>query len=307
MKAFVFPGQGSQYPGMGKELAEVYPEAKRVFEEADQVLGFSLSRLCFEGPQEELQLTENTQPAILTTSIAVFRVIEGRVPLPDIVAGHSLGEYSALVATGALEFSDAVRLVRLRGRYMQEAVPLGVGAMAAILGLDLETVETICAEAAQGRVVSPANQNSTDQVVVAGHADAVDRASELATRRGAKRAVRLPVSAPFHCALMKPAAERMRPLLEETRFGEPKFPLVNNVEAALVTTGAEAREGLVRQISSMVRWAQSVERLAASGVGRYVEVGPGRVLSGLIRRLAAGAETRNVEKPGQVEEYVRTQ
>jgi [acyl-carrier-protein] S-malonyltransferase len=307
VKAFVFPGQGSQYPGMGRELAEAFPEARRVFEEADQAIGFSLSRLCFEGPREELLLTENTQPAILTTSTAVFRVLEARGCIPDLVAGHSLGEYSALVAAGTLEFFDAVRLVRLRGRFMQEAVPVGTGTMAAILGLDLGTVETICGEAARGQVVAPANENSTDQIVVAGHREAVARVSALASERGAKRAVLLPVSAPFHCALMAPAAERMRPLLEEVRFGEPRCPLVNNVDAARVSAGGVAREGLVRQISSMVRWARSVEVMRESGVEEYVEVGPGRVLCGLIRRLAPEARLSAVEKPGQLEEYVRSQ
>lgn len=304
-KAFVFPGQGSQYPGMGKELAEAYPIAAEVFEAADRSLGFSLSRLCFEGPQEELTLTENTQPALLTVSVAVYRVLAAAGARPDFVAGHSLGEYSALVAAGAVKFEEALHLVRSRGRFMQEAVPVGVGAMAAIVGLELAAVEEVCAESAQGQVVSPANQNGPDQVAIAGHTEAVARASELAVARGAKRAIPLPVSAPFHCSLMTPAQERMRPLLEAALFSDLGLPLVNNVDAAQVFTGSAAREGLVRQISSMVRWTESVQRMAAAGVDEFVEVGAGKVLAGLIRRIQPGVKVRSIEKPVQVEEYVQ--
>ncbi len=307
MKAYVFPGQGSQYAGMGKELAQAYPEAREVFAIADRVLGFPLSRLCFEGPLEELTLTENLQPALLAVSVAVFRVLESRGALPDFVAGHSLGEYSALVAAGALKYEEALELVRSRGRFMQEAVPVGVGAMAAIIGLDLNEVDGICREAAQGQVVAPANQNAPDQVAIAGHAEAVQRASELAVARGAKRAIPLPVSAPFHCVLMRPAQDRMEPLLEAVEFRDLRFPLVNNVDARPVRTAEEARAGLVRQISSMVRWTESVQRMVAEGVNEFVEVGAGKVLAGLIRRIHPGAVLRSVEKPAQVEDYVRVE
>ncbi len=306
MRAFVFPGQGSQYSGMGRELAEAYPEALRVFEEADQVLGFPLSTLCFEGPDDHLVLTENTQPALLATSVAVLRVLESRGVKPDIVAGHSLGEYSALVAAGCLEFSAALKLVRERGRFMQEAVPVGVGTMAAVVGLDLVTVEAVCAEAAQGQVVAPANQNSPEQIAIAGHTDAVARAGELASQRGAKRVIPLPVSAPFHCALMKPAQDRMRPLLEQVEFNDLRVPLVNNFDARKITHGDEARQGLVQQIASMVRWTESIQTMHQSGVDEFVEVGPGRVLIGLIRRIARDTRTVPVEKPAQVEDYVRS-
>lgn len=307
MRAFVFPGQGSQYAGMGKELAEACPEARQVFAEADSVLGFPLSRLCFEGPQEDLTLTENTQPALLTVSIATCRVLESRGLSADFVAGHSLGEYSALVAAGSLSLSEALQLVRSRGRFMQDAVPVGVGAMAAIVGLELKEVEEICVEAAQGRVVSPANQNGPDQVAIAGHADAVAAASELALARGAKRAIPLPVSAPFHCSLMLPAQERMRPLLERATFQDLRVPLVNNVEAQVIRSAEAARQGLIRQISGMVRWTESIQVMAESGVTEFVEVGAGKVLTGLIRRIQPGVALRNIEKPAQVEDYVRTQ
>lgn len=304
MRAFVFPGQGSQYPGMGKELAETYPAAREVFEEADDVLGFQLSRLCFEGPQEDLTLTENTQPALLATSTATYRVLQQHGCAPDFVAGHSLGEYSALVAAGALTFSDALRLVRQRGLFMQEAVPVGVGAMAAIIGLDLAVIEEVCRQAAEGQVVAPANQNSPEQVAIAGHAEAVDRACALATEKGAKRALKLPVSAPFHCSLMSPAQDRMASLLAATDFSEPIFPLVNNVDAAVVRTGTAARDGLVRQISSMVRWTDSVLLMHEAGVDTFVEIGAGKVLSGLVRRIVRGVNVANIEQPSQVESYV---
>jgi [acyl-carrier-protein] S-malonyltransferase len=302
--AFIFPGQGSQAPGMGRGLAEAYPAARAVFEEADDALGFALSRLCFEGPAEDLQLTENTQPAILTASIAALRAAEseGRGPRPDFVAGHSLGEYSALVAAGALTLRDAVRTVRRRGRYMQEAVPVGVGAMAAILGADIETVEAVCAEARRGdEVCAPANINSPGQIVIAGSTAAVERAVPLLKERGAKRAIALKVSAPFHCALMLPAQERLAADLDEVEFKDLSVPLVTNVDATLIRTGAQARDSLVRQVSATVRWRATVELLAREGVGRFVEFGPGKVLSGLVRQTAPQARTLNVEDAPSLE------
>lgn len=288
--AFLFPGQGSQYAGMGRSLAEAYAEARRVFEEADEVLGFPLSRLCFEGPEEELKLTENTQPAILTVSVAAWAVLRSRGIKPDYVAGHSLGEYSALVAAGSLGFADALRLVRKRGRYMQEAVPPGAGAMAALLKLPDGKLEAVLEEAAQGEVVSAANLNSPEQVVIAGHAAAVQRAIELAKAAGARRAVLLPVSAPFHCALMKPAQERLRADLEATAFRDLEIPLINNVQAREIRTGAEARQGLYEQVPNPVRWAETVRYLVSQGVERFVEVGPGSVLTGLLRAIHPGAQ-----------------
>ncbi|MDA2928368.1 ACP S-malonyltransferase [Acidobacteria bacterium AH-259-O06] len=304
MRAFVFPGQGAQYCGMGRDVAEEFAEAREVFEEADKALGFPLSRLCFEGSEEELLLTENTQPAILTTSIALFRILENQGRLADFVAGHSLGEYSALVAAGGLGFQDAVRLVRQRGRFMQEAVPLGEGAMAAVLGLKLPEVEEICQEAAQGEVVSPANVNSPDQIVIAGHSRAVERAVNLAKERGARRVLPLSVSAPFHCDLMKPAEARLSEVIGEIPFYDLKIPLINNVEAQIVTGGEEAREGLVRQVSSAVLWGDCVRRLLRAGVSTFVEVGPGKVLGGLIRRVAPSVQITNIENREQLETYV---
>jgi [acyl-carrier-protein] S-malonyltransferase len=271
---------------MGKSLADAFPEALRVFDAADAALGFPISRLCFEGPEAELKLTENTQPALLTVSIAAYRVLERRGRRPDYVAGHSLGEYSALVAAGSIRFEDAVRLVRNRGRYMQEAVPAGVGAMAALLRLPDGTLDAVLAEAAQGEVVTAANFNSPDQVVIAGHAAAVARACELAKSAGAKRAVPLPVSAPFHCPLMKPAQERMRTELDSIQFNDLDVPLVNNWEAREIRTGEEARWGLYEQIPNPVRWTQSMQYLAAQGVTDAVEVGAGSVLTGLLRTVA---------------------
>jgi [acyl-carrier-protein] S-malonyltransferase len=295
--AFIFPGQGSQAPGMGRELAEKYAAAREVFEEADDALGFALSELCFNGPAEDLQLTENTQPAILATSVAALRAAESEgLPRPDFVAGHSLGEYSALVAAGALKLGDAVRVVRKRGRYMQEAVPVGAGAMAAILGADIEAVEAACAEARQGgEVCGPANINSPGQIVIAGSAAAVERAIPLLKARGAKRAVPLKVSAPFHCALMLPAQERLAEDLSHVEFKDLSVPLVSNVDARVVRAGEEARESLVRQVSSPVRWRESVEVLAGEGVEAFVEVGPGKVLCGLVRQSAPQARCLNVE------------
>ncbi len=283
--AFLFPGQGSQAAGMGKTLAAQFPAARAVFEEADDTLGFSISRLCFEGPEEALKLTENTQPALLTVSVAAFRVLEGEGIRPDFVAGHSLGEYSALVAAGSLAFADALGLVRRRGRYMQEAVPPGVGAMAAILKLPEGKLDAILAEAAQGEIVSAANLNSPDQVVIAGHAGAVGRAIDLAKAAGARRAVLLPVSAPFHCALMVPAQTRLAPELEAAHFSDLRCPLINNWQGRPVTTGAEARRGLFEQIPNPVRWTDSMRLLASEGVGRFFEVGSGGVLAGLLRNL----------------------
>jgi [acyl-carrier-protein] S-malonyltransferase len=301
--AFIFPGQGSQAPGMGRALAEASAAARGVFEEADEALGFALSRLCFEGPAEDLQLTENTQPAILATSIAALRAAEAAgLPRPDFVAGHSLGEYSALVAAGALSLRDAVQVVRKRGRYMQEAVPVGAGAMAAVLGGDFEMVEAVCKEAAhEGEICSLANVNSPGQIVIAGSAAAVERAIPILKERGAKRAIPLRVSAPFHCALMLPAQERLAADLDSIEFSDLNVPLVTNVDAALIRTGSEARAALVRQVSSPVRWRESVEFLAREGVDTFVEVGPGKVLTGLVRQTAPQARGLNVEDAASLE------
>jgi [acyl-carrier-protein] S-malonyltransferase len=269
---------------MGKSLAESSPEAARVFEEADDALGFPLSRLCFEGPEDQLKLTENTQPALLTVSVAAHAVLRSRGVTTDYVAGHSLGEYSALVAAGSLDFGEAVKLVRKRGRYMQEAVPAGVGAMAALVKLPAGQLDRILAEAAQGEVVSAANLNSPDQIVIAGNAGAVARAMELAKAAGA-RALPLPVSAPFHCALMQPAQERLKADLDAATFGDLSVPLINNWQAREVRTAAEAREGLFEQVPNPVRWSESITLLASKGVTRFVEVGAGGVLTGLLRRI----------------------
>ncbi len=293
--AFLFPGQGSQHVGMGSQLADSYPVARKVFEEADRVLGMRLASLCFEGPDEELRLTVNTQPAILTTSIAALRVLEERGARPDFVAGHSLGEYSALVAAGSLKFDDALRAVRKRGLYMQEAVPPGEGAMAALIGLDIGTVESICAESSNLGVCAPANMNSPNQTVIAGHRSAVERAVELAKLKGAKRAVMLAVSAPFHCELMMPAARRLEVVFGETTFYDLRVPLVTNADAGLITRGAEARDALLRQVASPVRWSDSIKRLFEEGVTTFVEVGPGKVLSGLVRQISRECRILNVE------------
>jgi [acyl-carrier-protein] S-malonyltransferase len=283
--AFLFPGQGSQAVGMGKDLAEHQATARRTFEEADEALGYKLSQLCFEGPEDQLRLTEITQPAILTASVAAWRVLKEEGVKPAFVAGHSLGEYSAHVAAGTLNFSDAVRVVRNRGKYMQAAVPFGVGAMAAILGLDLEKVSAICADAAQHEVCEPANINSADQIVISGSTAAVNRAAKLATERGAKRAVMLPVSAPFHCSLMKPAQDRLETDLGALTFQKPAIPVACNVDAVLVDDAETARSALVRQVTGSVKWAQSMHLLIAKGAERFVEVGPGKVLCGLMRQI----------------------
>ncbi len=292
--AFLFPGQGSQAVGMGKELAENYPVAQKTFDEADETLGFKLSQLCFEGPEEKLRLTEITQPAILTASVAAWRVLREKGVNPSFVAGHSLGEYSAHVAAGTLSFSDAVRTVRNRGRYMQEAVPVGAGAMAAILGMDLEKVTAVCADAAQGEVCEPANINSAEQIVISGQTAAVERATKLASERGAKRAIMLSVSAPFHCSLMKPAQERLAVDLQSLNFRKPEVPIVCNVDAALVADADPARDALVRQVTGAVKWDPSMRLLIAKGVQAFVEVGPGKVLCGLMRQIDRSKTCLNV-------------
>ncbi|KAF0221679.1 MAG: acyl-carrier-protein [Geobacteraceae bacterium] len=294
--AFIFPGQGSQYPGMGKELAENFTIAGETFAEADDALNFKLSRLCFEGPEQDLKLTANTQPAILTASVAALRVVQAETGLSaQYLAGHSLGEYSALVAAGAMRFSDAVRTVRSRGTFMQEAVPVGVGAMAAILGVEPEVLTEICMEAAQGEVVSPANYNSPGQIVIAGHAGAVNRAIEIAKARGFRKAMLLPVSAPFHCGLMVPAGERLAKNLEGIDILPLQVPVISNAEAEPNNANDRVKELLVRQVSAPVLWDRSVQKMAELGVERFIEIGPGKVLSGLVKRIFKDAETRNVE------------
>jgi [acyl-carrier-protein] S-malonyltransferase len=283
--ALIFPGQGSQSVGMGKDLYEKYPLARRTFEEADDALGYKLSAVCFEGPEDQLRLTEITQPAILTTSIAALRVLETRMPKPCYVAGHSLGEYSAHVAAGTLRFFDAVRTVRNRGKYMQEAVPVGVGAMAAILGMNLDKVTAVCHDAAQGEVCEPANINSPEQIVISGNTAAVERATKLADERGAKRAKILPVSAPFHCSLMKPAQDRLKADLDALKLQKPVYPVACNVEATLVTDDLHAHDTLLRQVTGSVKWEQCIHLLIAQGVQTFIEVGPGKVLTGLMRQI----------------------
>lgn len=280
---------------MGKDLYEKFPAAKKVFVEADRALGFQISKLCFEGPEADLALTLNTQPAILTVSVAAHRVLEEKGMVPDVVAGHSLGEYSALVAAGALRLQEAVQTVRNRGQYMQEAVPVGEGAMAAILGLPLDSIYQVCADARQGEICTAANINSPSQIVIAGSKTAVERAVKLATQAGAKRAVLLNVSAPFHCPLMRPAQERLEHDLMRLDFEELKFPLVTNVEAEWITTGLAARTSLVRQVSSPVQWENSIRTMRAKGVDTFVEVGPGRVLSSLVKQMDRSSKILNVE------------
>ena len=292
--AFLFPGQGSQSVGMGKDLFDKFPLARQTFEEADEALGYKLSQLCFEGPEDQLRLTEITQPAILTVSVAALRVLQSSVPKPTYVAGHSLGEYSAHVVAGTIAFAEAVRTVRSRGKYMQEAVPVGVGAMAAILGMDYERVAGVCTDAAQGEVCSPANINSPEQIVISGNTAAVERAAKLADERGAKRAKLLPVSAPFHCSLMKPAQDRLEKDLNELKWQKPVYPVVCNVDADLVTDDLRARETLVGQVTGSVKWDQSMRLLIAQGVQTFVEVGPGKVLCGLMRQIDRSKTYLNV-------------
>ena len=299
--AFLFPGQASQYPGMGRDLAEKYPESRAVFDKADAALGFSLFKLCCEGTEEALKQTENTQPAILTVSIAAYRALEKRGVTPDFAAGHSLGEYSAVVAAGGLDFAEAVKIVRGRGRYMQEAVPAGEGAMAAILGLPPSEVAEVCKKAADHEVVSPANLNSPEQTVISGSAAAVKRAVEIASQSGAKRAVMLPVSAPFHCAMMAPAQERLEADLRAATFHALKFPVITNVDAEAVTTGDEARDALIRQVTHPVRWLDSIHEMIEAGVTVFVEVGPGKVLSGLLRQIDRSIRAFNVEDSASLE------
>jgi len=292
--ALLFPGQGSQAVGMGKGLAENFPIARQTFEEADEALGYKLSQLCFEGPEDQLRLTEITQPAILTVSVAALRVLETQSPKPSYVAGHSLGEYSAHVSSGTFSFADAVRTVRNRGKYMQEAVPVGVGAMAAILGMDLDKVTAVCADAAEGEVCSAANINSPEQIVISGNTAAVERATKLADERGAKRAKLLPVSAPFHCSLMKPAQDRLEVDLNKLAMQKPVYPVVCNVDAVAVTESAGARETLVRQVTGSVKWEQCMRLLVAQGVQTFIEVGPGKVLCGLMRQIDRSKTCLNV-------------
>ncbi len=315
--AFLFPGQGSQAVGMGKELAEAFPIAQQTFDEADEALGYKLSQLCFDGPEDQLTLTEITQPAILTVSIAAWRVFVEAAAQHGIaasfVAGHSLGEYSANVAAGTIGFADAVRTVRNRGRYMQEAVPVGMGAMAAVLGMELEPLRQVCADAAivpsgdsgaafsESEVCQPANINSPDQIVISGHKGAVERAAQLATDRGAKRAKLLTVSAPFHSALMQPAQDRLAADLMGLPFSDPGLPILCNVDAAAITTGGAARDALIRQVTGAVRWDESIRVLIAKGVTTYIELGPGKVLCGLMRQIDRAQKALNVADPASLQ------
>lgn len=303
--AFVFPGQGSQDVGMGRDWAESFEAARRAFEEADEVLGLPLSELCWSGPEETLRLTANTQPAILATSVAIHRVVSARSSMPVVLAGHSLGEYSALVAAGSLSFADALTLVRKRGELMQQAVPVGEGAMAAIMGLDAEQVAEVVVEAAGDKVCAVANYNAPIQTVIAGHSGAVERALALARERGARRALMLPVSAPFHSPLMRPARDGLTPLLAAVRFGDPQVPVVSNVDARPVTAGEAARDALIRQVDAPVRWVESVRWMAEKeSVEEFLEIGPGNVLTGLIRRIVPGVTASSVSEPQALEKLL---
>ncbi len=303
--AFVFPGQGSQYAGMGRDVAEKYPAARRVFDDIDRALSFSISTLCFEGPEDQLKLTENTQPAILAVSSAIHAVLEERgTTRRDLVAGHSLGEYSAIVSVGGLTPAEGAKIVRARGKFMQEAVPVGTGGMAALIGATVEQAQEICDEAANGEVVSVANINAPGQIVIAGTTSAIDRAIEIAKKKGIRRAMVLPVSAPFHCALMKPAEEKLRPILEEAHFKDLWVALVSNVDASPIGTATAVRNALLRQVASPVRWVESVQKMVAMGVRRFVEVGPGNVLTGLIKRIDPSVELINVSDVPSIEAFV---
>jgi [acyl-carrier-protein] S-malonyltransferase len=305
--AFVFPGQGSQYAGMGKDVAEKYPAARKVFDDIDQALGFSISQLCFEGPDDQLKLTENTQPAILAVSSAIHAVLEEHgVARRDLVAGHSLGEYSAIVSVGGLTPAEAAKIVRQRGQFMQEAVPVGTGGMAALIGPSVEDARAICEEAAQGEVVSVANINAPGQIVIAGTKAGIDRAIEVAKKRGVRRALPLPVSAPFHCELMLPAEERLKPVLDEAHFKDLWVALVSNVDASPIGTATAVRNALLRQVASPVRWVESVQRMISMGVKRFVEVGPGNVLTGLIKRIDSGVELVNISDVPSLESFLAT-
>lgn len=306
--AFVFPGQGSQYAGMGKDLADAYPAARRVFDAIDDALGFSISKLCFEGPEEELKLTENTQPAILAVSSAIHAVLEEKgATRRDLVAGHSLGEYSAIVSVGGLTPAEAAKIVRARGRFMQEAVPVGTGGMAALIGPSVEDARAICEEAAQGEILSVANINAPGQIVIAGTKSAIERAIEVAKSRGVRRALPLPVSAPFHCELMTPAAERLEPILESADFHDLWFSLISNVDASPIGTAHAVRNALLRQVASPVRWVESVQKMVEMGVKRFVEIGPGSVLTGLIKRIDSNVELVNVSDVPTLEAFLATQ
>lgn len=305
--AFLFPGQGSQAVGMGKDLFEKYPVARQTFEEADDALGYKLSQLCFGGPEDQLRLTEITQPAILTASVAAWRVLDEKGIEPNFVAGHSLGEYSAHVAAGTLSFKAAVRTVRNRGKYMQEAVPVGVGGMAAILGMDADAVATVCRDAAEGEVCEAANLNSPEQIVISGHKTAVERAAKLASNRGAKKAVILSVSAPFHCSLMKPAQNRLANDLNSLTFNNPAWPLICNVDASQVEDAGRSRDALVRQVTGSVKWDQSVRFLIEKGVETFIEVGPGKVLFGLMRQIDRSRKCISVGDEASLQKMLESQ
>ncbi len=303
--AFVFPGQGSQYAGMGRDVAEKYPAARKVFDDIDAALGISISQLCFEGPEDQLKLTENTQPAILAVSSALHAVLEEHgATRRDLVAGHSLGEYSAIVSVGGLTPAEAAKIVRARGRFMQDAVPVGTGGMAALIGPSVEDARAICEEAAQGEIVSVANINAPGQIVIAGSKSAIERAIEIAKSRGVRRALPLPVSAPFHCELMKPAADRLEPILDEANFKDLWFSLVSNVDASPIGTSTAVRNALLRQVASPVRWVESVQKMVSMGVKRFVEIGPGNVLTGLIKRIDPNVELINVSDVPTLEAFL---